>query len=222
MKMVISRPGRSAVPLALAAVASGAAPAPTAAGQPAAGCVAPDIVGVSLTQARHVLSASGCAVATRLLAGHGRLVAPQNPDPRQLVAAQTPRAGARTGTVTLSLRPLCAQPAAPGPDSRGVSVTTGPSELVSGLFVEGGPLLLSARCRHGSPSAGTLTVTRPDGTLVSERSVRAGRYAVFPLKPGRYLLLGTFAGPQNKPTVAQPVTIASRRTTHADVVTDVP
>ena len=217
------RSATSAVPFALAAAASGAAPASTGADQARASCVAPDVVGVTYDRARSVLLASGCAVATRQQpASGGELYTPPSPDPRQLVGSQSPKAGRRAATVTLRLKPLCAQPAAPGPDSRGASSTKGPAELVAGLFVAGGPLELSSSCRHGTPAAGRLTVTRPDGTPVSSRSVRAGRYAVFPLKPGRYLLSGTFAGSGNRPTEPQAVVVAARRTTHLDVVEDVP
>ena len=217
------RSAASTVPLTLAAAVSGMAPASTGADQARAGCVAPDVVGVTYARARSVLLASGCSVATRQLpARGGELYTPPSPDPRQLVGSQSPRAGGRAASVTLRLKPLCSQPAAPGPDSRGASSVKGPTELVAGLFVAGGPLELSSSCRHGTPSAGSLAVTRPDGMPVSSRSVRAGRYAVFPLKPGRYLLSGTFSGSGNRPTEPQAVTVAAHRTTHLDVVEDVP
>ncbi len=224
MREVTWRSARAAVPLALATAASGAAPASTAAEPGRASCVAPDVVNVTYARARHVLRASGCALAARQLSPHGegRIYTPPSPDPRQLVGSQSPRAGQRAGSVTLSLKPLCAQSAAPGPDSRGPDVTSGPQELIAGLFIEGGPLELSARCRHGVPSAGTLTVTRADGTPVSSRSVHAGRYAVFPLKPGRYVLSGSFSGTGGPRTEPKTVTIAAHRTTRLNVVADVP
>lgn len=209
------------MPLALAA--SAAAPASTGADPARPSCVAPDVVGVTYARARQVLLASGCSLATsQLPAGSGgELYTPPSPDSRQLVGSQSPRAGAKADAVTVGLKPLCSQPAAPGPDSRGVSSIKGPTELVTGLFVAGGPLVLASSCRHGKPSAGAVKVTKIDGTPVSGRSVRAGRYAVFPLKPGRYLLSGSFGGSSNSPTTPQAVTISARRTTHLDVVADV-
>lgn len=221
MRHAIPRGGRSAVPLALAAVASGAAPASTGADPGRRACVAPDVVDVSLARAREVLLASGCAATTRQLPAGGELFTPPSPDGRQLVGAQSPGAGARTGSVTLSLRPLCSQPSAPGPDTHGASVAKGPTELVSGVFLEGGPLRISARCRHGRPSPGVLTVMRTDGTTISTRSVRAGRYGVFPLKPGSYLISGALAGKGSPPATALPVTVVAHSTTHLDVVTAV-
>jgi len=197
-------------------------PASTGADPGRRACVAPDVVDVRLARAREVLLASGCAVGTRQMpAGGGDLFTPPSPDGRQMVGAQSPGAGARTGSVTVSLRPLCSQPAAPGPDTRRASVAKGPTELVSGLFVEGGPLRISPRCRHGEPSPGVLTVMRTDGTTISTRSVRAGRYGVFPLKPGSYLISGALAGKGSAPATALPVTVAAHSTTHLDIVTAV-
>ena len=123
--------------------------------------------------------------------------------------------------MTVSLRPLCQQPAQPGPDSRRPVSSSGPTELVAGLYLEGGPVQTSPHCRHGTPSSGILTVTTPDGRIVTRRAVRAGRFAVFPLKPGRYLLAGSVAGPGQPQVEPQPVTIAAHRTTRLNVVADV-
>lgn len=209
--------------LALAAVATGAVPAAAAADPGHQGCIAPDVVGVNLSMARQALTSSGCTIRVRQLPAHGEFVTPGSPDGRQIVATQSPRAGAQTGGVTLSLRPLCRQPAQPGPDSRGPVSSSGPAELVAGLYLEGGPVQTAPQCRHGTPSSGVLTVTTPDGHLVARRAVRAGRFGVFPLKPGKYLLAGSVAGPTpGQPQVEpQPVTISARRTTRLNVVADV-
>jgi hypothetical protein len=222
MKLVISRPSRSAVSLALAAVASGALPGATAAAPGQQGCVAPDVVGVSLAMARQALSASGCAVQVRQLPAHGQFVTPGSPDGRQIVATQSPPAGGHAGGVRISLQPLCAQPAQPGPDARGPTSSQGPTELVSGLFLAGGPVLTSPHCRHGVPSNGVLTVTTAGGHQVARRAVHAGRFGVFPLKPGAYMLVGTLSGPAGERQLApQPVKIEAHRTTHLNLVAEV-
>lgn len=214
MKPLITRP---AGPALLAALAAAALPASTAAGAGTSGCIAPQVVGVSLSMARHALEASGCAVNTRQLPPHGPFVTPASPDPRQLVGSQSPQAGSQTGQVTVSLRPLCAQPQAPGPPTSGPIASKGPSELVAGMFLQGGPLLTAPSCRRGTPSAGTLTVTGASGQIVAHRAVRDGRFGVFPLKPGRYTLLGSFSagGPQLAP---QPVRILAHETTRLNLV----
>lgn len=187
-----------------------------------AGCVAPRAVGVSLSAARRVIQESGCTVTVRELPARSGFVSPEQPDPRQLVARQSPAAGSRAAAVTIWLKPLCAQPAAPGPPpGSGPSVRTGPTELVAGLFVQGGPLLPSPECRAGTSTAGTVTVLTTAGRVLAQRTVRAGRLAVFPLAPGSYELQGTFAGAA-APTAPQRFTILARHTTRRNVVEDVP
>ena len=212
-------PRRSAVPLAVAAVA-GALPAVTAADAGQAGCIAPDVVGVSLAQARGALHASGCSVRLQQLPAHGEFVTPSSADPRQLVGSQSPGSGSRTGTVTVRLRPLCSQPSQPGPEHRGPTSNNGPAELVAGLFLRGGPLRTSPHCRRGSPAEGTLTIATPGGEVIARRAVRSGHYGVFPLKPGRYVLTAAPTG-ETTPPAPQPVTIAARRTTHLNLVAEI-
>lgn len=96
------------------------------------------------------------------------------------------------------------------------------TELVSGLFLGGGPLRLSKRCRHGVPSAGAITVTNAaTGTVVASVKVASGRLAKIPLVAGTYTITGTFADAfrNNEPIQAQPqtVTIATRTTVRQDV-----
>jgi hypothetical protein len=218
MKPLVSRNCRSTLALVLAVVAGGGLPATTGAQRSPSSCIAPDVVGVQLAMARHALEASGCTVQARQLPAHGQFVTPAGPEAQQLVAAQSPRPGSRTGQVTISLKPLCAQPAEPGPDVRGPISSRGPSELVAGLFLQGGPVRTAAHCRHGTSVAGTLTVSAPDGRLVAHRTVRAGRFAVFPLKPGRYTLLGSVAVPGGPVPQPEQVTIARSRTTRLNLV----
>jgi hypothetical protein len=214
MKPVISRSGSS---VALVALATAALPASTAADSGRPGCIVPDVVGVSLSAARQALQSSGCSVIPHQLPPHGQFVTPPSPDARQLVASQSPRPGSHTGQVTISLKPLCAQPDAPGPDTVGPTTSRGPSELVSGVFLQGGPVRTAPGCRHGTPSAGTLTVTSAAGQIVAHRVVREGRFGVFPLKPGQYTLLATLPGGA-PPVAPRPVTILAHKTTRLNLV----
>jgi hypothetical protein len=206
--------------LALAAVASGAVvPASTAADQTVSGCRSPDVVGVSLAMARHVIGASGCHVVIHQLPAHGRFVTPEGADDRQLVARQSPGPGGRASAVTVTLRPLCSQPTMPGPDITGPVSRRGPTELVAGIFQQGGPPRLAPSCRSGTPSGGVLTISSSSGQVIARRAVKPGKFGVFPLKPGNYMVSGTVGGTvQLGP---EPVKIAAHRTTSINVVESV-
>jgi len=220
-------PRKKAVPIAVAALATGAA-LPLAGGAEAAGegCVAPEVVGVSLSQARRALGSSGCGVEVRQLPAHGSFVTPAPADGRQLVARQSPRAGARSGTVTVWVKPLCSQPVLPGPHHPGVAQSRGPTELVAALYLAGGPLRRSPHCRRGVPAGGTLTVSTPAGKPLASRTVRGGRFAIFPLAPGGYVLDGTLSSSRRGGTPvdfpATAFTVGAHRTTRVNIVANVP
>jgi hypothetical protein len=223
----MQRPRKCAAPVVLAALVVGAL-LPVAGGADAqSGCVVPDVVGVNLAQARHALQASGCQMSVSQLPPHGNYVTPSGADNRQLIRGQQPAAGSRASTVTVFAAPLCAQPLLPGPPDppgRGARTSHGPNELIAALYLQGGPVRTTPRCRRGTPSAGTVIVSTAGGTTLIRRRVRAGNAAIFPLAPGRYLVGGTIAGGVSAGTVqvpAVPVTIAARRTTRLDVVAPV-
>jgi len=219
-------PRNKAISLAVAALATVAAlPAAGGAAAAGSGCVAPDVAGVSLGMARHALSSSGCGVTVRQLPAHGSFVTPSSPDARQLVARQSPRGGSRTRTVTVFVEPLCAQPALPGPKHAGTEQRRGPTELVAALYLQGGPVKTSPRCRNALPEAGTVTISTAAGAPIATRRVRDGHFAVFPLAPGGYVLSGTFSRSAGGGQVAVPptsFTIAAHRTTHVNAVARVP
>ncbi len=210
----------------MAALATGAV-VPAAGGAAAAGdgCVAPEVVGVSLAMARHALGSSGCAVTVRQLPAHGSFVTPASPDGRQLVARQSPRGGGRARAVTVFLDPLCAQPALPGPKHAGAEQSRGPAELIAALYLQGGPVKTSPHCRNARPEAGTVSISTAAGQPVATRRVRGGHFAVFPLAPGGYVLAGTLSKSPDGGQVTVPptaFTIAAHRTTHVNAVVRVP
>lgn len=211
---------RFACACALAVAALGALPASGLAG---GSCVVPRLVGVSYRLARATLARSGCAVLVRELPGHGRYVSPSRPDPVQIVGAQSPAAGGHGSMVTISLKPLCSQPALPGPATVGPTSARGPAELVVGLYLSGGPLRRRATCATGTPAAAAFTVTTASGESLTARSVRAGRFAVFPLPPGRYVVSGSLA-PDTSPSPGaqqRPFTIVAGRTTRLNLLAPV-
>jgi hypothetical protein len=141
--------------------------------------------------ARHVIGASGCHVVIHQLPAHGHFVTPEGADARQLVAGQSPGPGGRTSAVTVSLRPLCSQPSDPGPEVTGPTSRSGPTELIAGLYREGGPLQLASRCRTANPVGGTITISSASGRLITHRTVKPGKFGVFPLPPGGYTVSGS-------------------------------
>jgi hypothetical protein len=130
-------------------------------------------------------------------------------------------------TVTVWLKPLCFQSADPGPPAGEPLVKRGPTELVSGLFLAGGPLSRSPRCRSGTPSPGTITVTSSTtGAVVASDNVARGQLATIPLAPGTYTIQGTFGNAftngQAMKTQPQQVTITAGYTVRQDVVVAIP
>ncbi len=190
----------------------------------------PRLVGLSLSAARHRAARAGCKLQARE-AGSGQIVGqqPHSPNLAQPVVRQTPRAGRAGGvgrTVTVWLKPPCRQSADPGPPAGEPLVKRGPTELVSGLFLAGGPPSHSPHCRSGTPSPGTITVTSSaTGAVVASDNVAYGQLATIPLAPGTYTIHGTFADAfsNDQPIEAQPrqVTIVAGYTVRQDVVASI-
>ena len=86
------------------------------------------------------------------------------------------------------------QQACPGAPSAGSVLTEGPSGLVSGLYLAGGPLLRRSRLQEGVPSPGTIAVTDViTGETIARVTVARGQLATIPLAPGSYSVEGTCA-----------------------------
>jgi hypothetical protein len=188
----------------------------------------PRLVGLSLSAARHRAARAGCKLQARE-AGSGQIVGPHSPNLALPVVRQTPRAGRAGGlgrTVTVWLKPPCRQSADPGPPAGEPLVKRGPTELVSGLFLAGGPPSHSPRCRSGTPSPGTITVTSSaTGAVVASDNVAGGQLAMIPLVPGTYAIQGTFgnafANGQAISPPPQQVTITAGYTVRQDVVASI-
>jgi hypothetical protein len=180
------------------------------------GCVAPQLVGMTERAAARQARAAGCVVH---LAG-ARL----SQAAVQTIAAQAPAPGTRTDAVRLTLNPLCFGSALAGPpDDEGTR--PGPTELITGLYIVGGPALpySSPDCRRkpGKPAPGTIEVLDAAGSrLVATRTVKHGRMVTFRLAPGRYRVSG-----HAQPGVqifARPFTIRAGYTTRQYVIEPVP
>jgi hypothetical protein len=183
-------------------------------------CRAPRLVGLTLARARVRAGLAGC----RIHVVNGQIRAEE---PMQLVARQNPAAGSKRRSINVWLVPLCAQSAAPGPPAREPIVTAGPTELISGVFLDGGPLVLRPTCQPGTPLPGTITIVNPaTGATVASTTVATGKLATFPLAPGTYTIDGTLANATSGGAVMrtrpQTVTIPAGMTVRQDTAADIP
>ncbi len=152
-------------------------------------CRVPRLTGLVLSRARERAARAGCSIR---LAG-----APVRQPQVQTIRSQAPRRGGHARAVTVWVNPLCGGSALEGPGLSEPLLTAGPTELISGLYVVGGPLRLwsEPRCRPrpGTSSPGTVTVRDPaDGSIVATQTVARGQLASIPLAPGTYTIQGTF------------------------------
>jgi hypothetical protein len=117
-------------------------------------CRAPRLVGLTLSQA-----------VERMGVAHCDGVHPREPDgsPAEAVTStgrvierQSPKPGAPASAVTVWLRPLCRQSGDPWPPTGEPFSRRGPTSLVSGRYLDGGPLRRRSSCRSGTPSPGTI------------------------------------------------------------------
>jgi len=155
----------------------------------------------------------------------------ERPAIQTILRRQAPRAGRYGTLVTLRVNPLCSGSAEWGPPRGEPFVTAGPTELISGLYLDGGPLRFRSapRCESlsGTPGAGTITVTNPvTGSTVATRIVAQGRLAAIPVPPGTYTVTGTFGGAiingQHQHSLPKTVRIPPERTVRQDLVLNIP
>jgi len=176
-----------------------------------------------LTVARKRAAKAGCAL--RLAGAHV-----EAPDV-QTIRRQAPGGGRHGRLVTVWVNPVCSGSGVEGPDISEPLITAGPTELISGLFIVGGPLRRwsEPRCkpRPGEPGAGIVTVRDPaSGVVVASQTVTTGHLATIPLAPGTYSIQGTFgdATINEHPAESFPKTvqILPGQTVRQDVFLDVP
>jgi len=116
---------------------------------------------------------------------------------------------------------VCARPEVPLPAHEPL-VTRGPTEVLAGLYVQGGAFVVGCPQRPRGPFAGTLTVTSTStGAVVARQTLlRPGRLFKLALAPGSYVLHAReTAGPT---AMAVRVTILAHHTVRQDLFIDVP
>jgi hypothetical protein len=201
----------AAIPLTLS-VATNVAAASTA-----STCHAPRLTGLTVTAARRRANVAGCNV--RLIGA--KLQMPQI----QTIRTQNVRPGHVTKAVTLTVNPLCSGAADNGPPAGEPITEPGPTELISGLFIEGGPYILRSApiCKEVAEksSPGWITVTDSAGTvIVNKMELTTGQLLYVKVPAGKYTLTGVLS--VNNKVGPITVEVPADTTVRQDLTLDVP
>jgi hypothetical protein len=153
-------------------------------------CRVPRLTGLTLEVARGRAAHAGCALRVK----GARLERARE----QTIARQSPAAGRHRSKVTVWLNPLCHGSAAYGPGIHEPRVTPGPTELVSGFYLNGGPhtTFSTPHCKRPEPrpGAGTVEVLNASGGVVAAKTSTARHFVEIRLAAGSYTIRGTFLG----------------------------
>jgi hypothetical protein len=207
--------------LAGAATPGDATQTHAAAGRTARVCRVPNLVGLTLSEARVRAGQAGCAVRTRDVQAPG-------PRPQQRIVQQAPLGGHRAHAISVWLVPRCPKAGPTAPLTHEPSDTAGPAELISGIYLSGGPATPPWMCpRVPAPSAGTISVINPaTGATVASADVVRGQLATIALTPGTYTIEGTDSDAHSNGIAMnagpQTVTIPAGMTVRQDIFVSVP
>jgi hypothetical protein len=184
-------------------------------------CHPPHLTGLTLEVAQRRAARSGCSL--RLEGAKLRRA------DIQTIGRQSPRAGRRSWKVTVWLNPFCRGSSAFGPGIAEPAVTPGPTELLSGFYLAGGPLATFSypHCMRPPPppGPGMVEVLGADGTVVATRSSTAGHLVEIPLPAGSYTIKGTFLDATVNgahPTETESVVLPAGHTVRQDFVLNIP
>lgn len=203
--------------LCVASVSASARPA----ARVASACHVPRLTGLTLTVAREHAAHAGCTLrvkgSTLKQAGI------------QTIERQSPPAGGSSSSVAVWLNRLCFGSAAYGPGLEEPIITPGPTKLVSGFYVVGGPLtrFSAPGCKRPAPPAesGTVEVMNASGAVVATQTSTDGHFVEIPLPAGSYTLTGTFLDDTINdvhPKETKPLVIPSGDTVREDFALNVP
>jgi hypothetical protein len=180
-------------------------------------CRAPRMFGLTVATARVRARNAGCRL---------RLVGAAVTMPTiQTVHTQSARPGQSAKVVTISVNPLCPGSAALGPPPGEPIITPGQTELISGLFIEGGAFIYRSapNCKSfvGKSSGGTITITNSVGTvIVNHMALTAGQLLYDNVTAGAYTISGVFSGGNRVGPIT--VNVPSGEVVRQDLVLDVP
>ncbi|MHB1810171.1 MAG: carboxypeptidase-like regulatory domain-containing protein [Solirubrobacteraceae bacterium] len=212
--------------LAALLAAPAAAPASAAAAHSTTsrqrGCRVPHLVGLTLAAARRRAAQAGCALRVK----GARLQAASV----QKVRRQAPSDRRSSVVATVWIDPLCRRDAARAPEIHEPLVTPGPTELVSGFYLAGGPLgrpfsAPSCNLPQPAPQSGTIEVLDASGAVVATQTSEGGYFVEIPLAPGSYTIDGTFldaASNGARLTQSRSIVIPPGHTVRQDFVLAVP
>lgn len=180
-------------------------------------CRAPRLAGLSLQTARLHAGHARCTLRLRGAALQQSSV--------QTIGRQSPAAGRRSSSVTVWLNPLCRGQAETGPGIQEPLVTTGPTELITGFYLDGGPQreFSQPQCKRPEPppGPGTVEVMNASGATVATSTSTVGRSITIPLPAGSYTIRGTFLDAVVNgvhPTRTESVVIPAGHTVRRDFV----
>lgn len=186
-------------------------------------CHAPLLEGLTFKLARVIAGRAGCNIRVK-----GNPVAMAR---IQTVARQSPTAGGVASTVTVWLNRVCRKGGGDEPEIHEPEITVGPTKLVSGFYVVGGPAphyFSAPRCpRHPEPppGAGTVEVIDASGAVVATQTSVARQFVQIPLPAGSYTIRGTFLNATVNgvhPTRSESVVIPAGHTVRQDFSLSVP
>jgi hypothetical protein len=180
-------------------------------------CHAPRMTGLTVTKARERAKVAGCRL---------RFVGPAlRVSDVQTIRTQSVLPGHPGSVVTLLVNPLCSGAALPGPPAGEPIIKSGPTELITSLFLDGGPLSLwsarTCKARVGKSSAGTITITNSVGTVIANNmKLSAGQLLYVNVPAGVYTITGTYSNGLSAGTIN--VSVTAGEIVRQDLVLDVP
>jgi hypothetical protein len=187
-----------------------------------AGCHVPSVRGLTFQAARLAATHAGCKLRVKGARVEQGYV--------QTVARQSPVAGRRGSVVTVWLSPLCIREADYAPEIKEPAVRAGPTELVSGFYLVGGPpsrRFSSPQCRlpEPPPGPGTVEVVDGSGTVVATKTSVRGQFVEIPLQAGSYTIRGIFLNATVNgvhPTRTESLVIPADHTVRQDFFLSIP
>jgi hypothetical protein len=182
-----------------------------------ASCHAPRLTGVSVTTARGRARLAGCEL---------RLVGAKVQMPTiQTIRTQSVSPGRVAKVVTVSVNPLCPGASNIGPPPGEPIMKPGATELITGLFIEGGAFVERSApvCKDivGKSTSGTITITNSVGTvLANHMALSAGQLMYLNVTAGQYTISGVLTGGNALGPIT--VTVPSGEIVRQDLVLDAP
>ena len=185
-------------------------------------CRVPRLTGLTLSVARQRVAHAGCALRVKGTPLEGADV--------QTIERQSPAGGRRSGRVTVWLNPFCEREAEYGPEIKEPVVTAGPTKLVTGFYLEGGPVdrrFSTPHCKlpEPAPGAGSVDVIDPSGVTVATKTSAQGHFVEIALPAGSYTIRGTFLNATINgvhPIHTQSVVIPAGHTVRQDFILSIP